>query len=282
MSVSAYALTSLASLKSYLGITASTDNTILEQSIDHASGMIEAYCGRKFVLRRYQEIREIGVTGNRLHLRQWPVSAVYGVRFGWSTVITVQGDTTDIASSVTVQADAVNTFRTASDGTETATQLAFTTYNTTAEMAVAIDALAGFTAVSAINVPSIYLRKSAGHNLLVTSCPLYAPTEQVSEYEIDHDRGILHGVRGTGFKSTLLDYSFGYNTTLIDYSAGYLTVPDAVHQAVLVIASRIYRDRLRDGGVQSESLGGYSYSLKPTAERIAEMDFMLSLWKSYR
>ena len=55
MAVGTYALSTLAQLKSHLGITLSTDNTILEGYIDHATAKIERWIGRQILVRNYFE-----------------------------------------------------------------------------------------------------------------------------------------------------------------------------------------------------------------------------------
>jgi hypothetical protein len=47
----------------------------------------------------------------------------------------------------------------------------------------------------------------------------------------------------------------------VAYNGGYDTVPYDIEQVCLEAAAQMYRDRKRDRGVQSESLGDYSYSL---------------------
>ena len=57
---------------------------------------------------------------------------------------------------------------------------------------------------------------------------------------------------------------------------------DDVKQAALMVAANYYRDRQRDMGIQSESLGGYSYSRRSTDETRAAMADILSGWRTIR
>jgi hypothetical protein len=50
-------------------------------------------------------------------------------------------------------------------------------------------------------------------------------------------------------------------SVLVAYNGGLSTVPYDIEQVCLEVAAQMYRDRKRDRGVQSESLGDYSYSL---------------------
>jgi hypothetical protein len=50
----------------------------------------------------------------------------------------------------------------------------------------------------------------------------------------------------------------------------------------MMIAQRIYHGRKRDFGVQSESLGGYSYSLRAPGQATEEARTMLEGYKALR
>ena len=52
MAVDQYAITTLADFKSWLGITASTDDAVLEDAIDASTYAIEAFLDRYVVQRR--------------------------------------------------------------------------------------------------------------------------------------------------------------------------------------------------------------------------------------
>tara|TARA_Y100000310_G_scaffold341106_1_gene439177 strand:+ start:2388 stop:3041 length:654 start_codon:yes stop_codon:yes gene_type:complete len=55
MAVAAYALTTLTRLKTALGVSGSTDDTLLETIIDAASVELESRCARKFVRRDFND-----------------------------------------------------------------------------------------------------------------------------------------------------------------------------------------------------------------------------------
>jgi len=75
MAVESYALTSLANLKTYLGITGSAQDTLLELLIDKTTVFIETYCGRRFKETTYTN-EEYDGTGNReLLLNNYPVTS---------------------------------------------------------------------------------------------------------------------------------------------------------------------------------------------------------------
>ncbi len=71
-------LTSLAKLKTYLGIGASEHDELLEALIDAASDAIEHYCGREFAYGSRIEIRD-GVGARTVVLKCRPVESVTSV-----------------------------------------------------------------------------------------------------------------------------------------------------------------------------------------------------------
>lgn len=271
MAVDAYALTSLSNLKSYLGITSSTDDTILERSIDRASASVERYCGRLFLTRDYVEWHDTW-GHERIALKQRPVTEVKFVGVGYDAAITVGSATaSDVACSITVTDTHVRLYRMSSAGTETETNLAFATYPTMALMAAQINATSGFTGSLVTDAPARRLRRIAGRDLLNATVNLEAPDDTFADYQIDTDTGVVYGPTFAAYKACL-----------IEYTGGYATVPYDVEQAALMIASRLYKGRTRDEGVQSESLGGYSYSLRATADIDAAAKEMLAGWRSLR
>lgn len=271
MAISTNSLVSLATLKAFLGITSTTDDTVLEYSIDRASAMIQRYCARNFVSQRYYEWHDT-YGADRVPLKHNPVENVRFVGVGGDSVLSVASTTaTDIACTISVNDTHVHLFRAASNGQETSTSITFAAHDTTVEMAAQISATTGFSASALLNVKSAYLRKVAGIDLKNQTALLEAPTEGLTDYAIDYDRGVIYG-------PTLHRYQ-GF---LVDYSGGYATVPYDVEQAATSIATRLYRGRQRDPGVSSESLGGYSYSLRAGSEIDAEMKSMLDGYRRLR
>jgi hypothetical protein len=60
MAVAATAHVDLPDTKSFLGITGSASDQILERCIDRASAWVDRYCGRVFKSQRHYEIKEGG------------------------------------------------------------------------------------------------------------------------------------------------------------------------------------------------------------------------------
>lgn len=284
MAVGPYALTSLANLKSWLGITASTDDAVLEAAIDRATARIETYIGRQVRSRTYTEWRS-GAGVNAIRLHQWPVSQVSGVWTGaYAALVIGQGDATDIRASISINQEtgspAAVLNRTTSAGVTTTTTLAFSTYATTAALATAIGSTAGFTCTLGKNIRTAQLRPRAAGDVVLATVTLFA-ADTPSEYTYDYDTGRLE-IDQSWWAYWPLERGImpdAVKSVLVEYTAGYATVPDDIEQACIEVAAMMYRDRRRDAGLASESLGDYSYTRANRAEVDAVMSGLLADWK---
>lgn len=75
MSVVAYALTSVARVKSFLGITSSDYDSILESLINSVTDFIEKECDRRFKKTSYSGVKLDGEGTKELVLPNWPVDS---------------------------------------------------------------------------------------------------------------------------------------------------------------------------------------------------------------
>jgi len=264
-------LTTLAVLKTWLGVTDTADDMVLQWSIQQASRIVQTHCARNFTEQRYYEIRDT-YGAMRLALEQSPVTVVRFVGVGWDSVVSINStNSTDAFASVAVDADQVHLTRVTSTGTETASQVSFGAHDVSSEVVQHINTVSGFSAGLILNVPSRYIRRLAGRDVRNSTAYLEAPTEGLNDYQIDLDRGMIYG--------RTLDR---YRSVLIDYTAGYATIPTDVELATLTIAARSYRARTRDRSIASESLGGYSYSTRSLVEIEDEEKRMLAPYRRIR
>ena len=74
MATLAYALTTVARVKTYLGITAATWDTLLESLVDSVTAEIETYCDRRIKQTAYTNEEYNGTGTNTILLRQYPVA----------------------------------------------------------------------------------------------------------------------------------------------------------------------------------------------------------------
>jgi hypothetical protein len=284
MPVGPYALTSLANLKSWLGITTTTDDAVLEAAIDRATSRIESYLERNILQRAYTEWRS-GANVETIRLYQWPVLEVANVFSGaYASLVVTSTDPTDIRASVQVNQEgptpAAVLTRTTAAGVTTKTTLALATYPTTAALGAAIASAAGFNCSLGKNMRSVQLRPRAGADTVLATVTLYG-ADIPSEYTYDFHTGRL-SIDRAWFAYWPLDKGVmpsAMKSILIEYTAGYATVPPDVEQACIEVASTLYRDRRRDGNLVSEGLGDYSYSRATAQEMSARLDTLLARWK---
>jgi Phage gp6-like head-tail connector protein len=295
MAVGTYALSTLAQLKSHLGITLSTDNTILEGYIDHATAKIERWIGRQILVRNYFEWYG-GNDVRSVRVKQYPINNVVGVYTGLAAALTIASTvSSDVRLTVSINTDPLGTVasgalvpcavltRTTTAGTTTTDTLLFSTYPTTTSLVAAINAITGYSATVTTAMRCAQLHPRAGGDIKMSTVMLTGVNIS-SEFVYDSYLGIVT-IRQDAFP-TAHSYSARYpnalQSTLIEYSAGYTYVPDDIHQACLVIASTMYQSRKSDTSLQSESLGDYSYSMASADSSRAMMEDMLGSWKEIR
>lgn len=268
MALDEYALTSLANVKSYLGISGSDDDALLTEIINRASGYIEQICDRKFAQRDFREWYD-GDGSDRLQLDAWPVFKVYRVGFGVGDALTVSGNVTgDISASIDVSMDNVSLNRIESNGNVTNSNLAYSSYNTTTELATQISSITGFTASVVKNVSTRWLHPVGGIDVVDTSFTMTYCSDSESEYRVNYDTGSVY-LRSSPHWYSGADaieaqkYPSTRRSVLVEYQAGFSPIPYAVEQAAIEVAASIFSRKDVDENLSSESLGDYSYSLRP-------------------
>ena len=276
MAVDTYALVTLAALKTELGIAVSTYDALLEDSIDRASASVESYCRRKLKTRRHYEWHDAG--GQALiRLKNTPVSATYYVAYGNRLALTVSSTVaSDIAVLLSVEETQVRLVRRTSNGTETSTTLSLTTYNTADELATAIAATAGYSAVVGTDCPAVWIKRVGGRDVKRASCLLEFPDLGDLDAEVDSERGLLSIRRANSAvpRSPL--------SVLIEYDGGYTTIPYDLERAVILLATRFYFGRQRDTGITSQSLGDFSESIATEGTLDLEVMRLLSPYRRIR
>ncbi len=86
MSTLANALTTKEKVKSYIGISDSASDTVIDMLIDQATAFIEGYCGgRKFKSQNYIDYVDTRGT-DRLFFEQYPVTALTEVAYRGGTI----------------------------------------------------------------------------------------------------------------------------------------------------------------------------------------------------
>tara|TARA_Y100001973_G_scaffold105372_1_gene178276 strand:+ start:35 stop:895 length:861 start_codon:yes stop_codon:yes gene_type:complete len=270
MALAANALTTVANAKTYMGITGSSQDSLIELLINNVSDQIERWCDRTFAEKTYTEF--IDARGTRtLAVANPPITTVDLVAFGARHALTVSSATdTDLLATVAIEDTQARLYRIASNGTATTTTLTFSDYKTTAALATAIDGTTGYDATSVFAAPSSLLHRTGGRDVLQASAQLTLPDDAESDYRIDYDRGFIH-LRADAFPRFLeprLNNHFPnqFQSVYVQYSGGYATIPNALVQAAFELVSDALRGRDRDRNIQQESVGDYSYTVRPVAE----------------
>ena len=259
MAIDTYAISTLAALKAYMGISVVTNDTVLETCIDRATHAVETYLDRIVVERRLYEWTTARGDGS-LVLRASPISHVHFVGFGSAPCLQIDATVgTDITNTVSVDESKLVLTRMQSDGTETQTVIAFSTAKTSTLLAATINGTTGFSATVAKNCGSRRINRVVGRDIRNAPAQLTFTDNAQTDVTGDLPRGILH-LAGSGYDD---DCDRGYwphgeLSVFVDYDGGWAIVPYDIVQAFLMIAARMFNERQRDTGLASESFGDYS------------------------
>lgn len=282
VSISAYALTTLASLKRYLHITSDTDNDFLTETINAVSDRIERECGRQFAARDYTE-RFSGNWDSAITLKQRPVNYVSRVAYGAASAINVSS-TGFVKATVFVSSTAVRLMSVNSSGTKTSTELTFASYPSFDTMATAIDAVSGWTATKIVDGYSYDLNPFTGTGCASMAAILTYPDQDTQVGYIELATGKIGLVKPSDpytmnqYQSGVYASQKGYLNYLIEYNAGYSTIPSDLAMLCNELCSTVYSKGKLNQNLKSESLGDYSYSLASELEITSDMRDKLRRW----
>ena len=289
MAVGTHALTTLANLKTYLDVTGTTDDVILEQCIDRATAIIESHCDRKFKSRTFFEF--LMPEGDRtVKTEQFPIISIDTIAFGSQTSLSISSDTasTDVVATVGFDGSTLRLYKVASNGTETTDTLAASSFATTSAIVTQINSsVSGWSATLTKNAYTRSLYRFGGRGVIDADAQLEFPRDNVSEYRVDFETGQIHitadrfpGIREDDARANR--FPDGFFPVFVQYTAGFETVPDDLEQVVLEIAGDIFRERLQDRTLQQESLGDYNYTQAAIADLLAERVAKLDHYKEIR
>ena len=294
MALGQYSLSTLAQIKSHLGITVLTDDTVLENCINFATAKIERWIGRQILVRNYFEWYG-GNNVKAVRLKQYPINHISGVYSGWAAGLTISSTVpSDISLTISINTDPLGTVangvlspcavltRTTSAGTTIISTLTFLLYPTTTLLAAAISAITGYSASVTTEMRCAQLHPRAGGDVKQSSVVLTG-TNISSEYAYESLTGIVT-IRQEAYPTMhMRNPSFASSplSTLIEYSAGYTTVPDDINYACMVVASTMYWSRKKDTSVNNESLGDYSYSVS-SLDASQMLESLIGSWKEIR
>ena len=253
-------LTTKAAVKTYLGLTGTTEDDRIDALIDRVSQAIESHCNRAFASTAYSKERHDGNGLTRLRLKHYPVSLVS--RLSTATVCGLKvGNDSDTSgayhafvwadsTTLSLQIDGGD-----DDGTET---LTLASYATITALIAAVNAIGhGWSAegedTDAASYPATdLLPTDAKYSALDETVYLDVPDDPQEDYMLEDagDSGILYHAGC---------FAHGTQNIVIDYTAGYSTIPDDIADAcILWVAARYNRAKEGADGLKAENLGGES------------------------
>jgi hypothetical protein len=273
MAVGTYALTTLSNLKNWIGITSVDDDVLLEHAIDRATAIIESHCDRKLKARTFSEW--CMPSGERTFtVDNYPIVSIDTISYGSAISMTISSDTasTDVIATVENNGTKIRLRKVVYAGTTELIELAISDYPSTRQLVNYINLSAnGWTATLTENALTASLYRFGGRGVIDAPCNFEYPRDNVSEYRVDYDTGLVHIIadRFPGIRSDNASanrFPSGFFPVFVQYTAGFETVPADLEQACIEIAADLYRERKQDKTITSESLGDYNYTQAGVAE----------------
>ena len=280
---SSYALTSITNVKSYLGITASTYDTILTSLVNQVSDAIETYCGRKFKSRAYTMERQDGMGSNFLMVENYPIVSIERIATTTEGALQIQcTDTSAYSATESVtRGDAglelpantqlkLSIHGGSNDGDSTA---AFGTYTTLITLAAQVNTLTGWnaTVIGSFGAwASTELIQHEARECLSTPLVLSVPYQRLDDYEVDYGKGIVR--YGIGFAN-------GFQNVYIDYNGGYATIPNDLEFIAIEMVSNMFHNRNVNRSVKSEKIGDYAYTTGEIMSALDSVKDQLTMWR---
>ncbi len=238
MTIDAYALIALDATKSYLGISNTNDDTIIEDCINRASNYIEAFCDRQFAVRT-DIVEWHQCTGPYIIPRQTPITRIYSLQKGEANALSVTLGTENSSyvlgmASVTELTTVLR--RVDSTGTTTTSYQAWASYSLVSSVVTQMNTIDGITATTIVDGPSSSLCPTAPIDMLNKTAYLTYPDEDVkADYDPSRSRIVIRdGTQGR---------------VLLRYYAGYETIPYAVQDCCMQLTKDLYVSRRYDTGL---------------------------------
>jgi hypothetical protein len=280
------------------------DTQVLTDILSACEDVIERYCNRTFELTTYDELYD-GPGYPNLLLYQYPVTEVLRVAFNPSQVLQIRntdqgvsrasfridGDTSTPAKpNVLYLVSLKNGVETdininLQTGATTVNGVSGTTYTmvTLNDLATAINGFSsyGWTAL-ALGIystwPILDLRPPQGafECRWFGNAYVWLHTWNLPDYTYNPDVGEITSAMG---------FSRGYRNFRVIYQAGYSVIPNSIQQAAADLTASVYNSRGQNPALNSESLGGYSYT-NAAEKTFRQLDYAsrygLELYKNRR
>jgi hypothetical protein len=291
ITLSAYALTDLDSVKTYMGVSGSTYDTKITRIINGVSAEIERICGTRFKARNYRE-RCNGGRQRRLVLRNRPVQRVTRIAYGNATALAVSysGSAIDATASVyddpeLPAAGGLRLVTIVAGGTETESNLSFASYPTASTLATAVAAVSGWSATVTKDVRCVELFPTGGEDAKSRTVALSYPDRRQSTYHVDGRLGTVEFDRNAFNQWQWPGEGCEYRTRfprdfqgiIALYRAGYESIPDDVQDLANELVKERYMMSTTNTAADQITLGPYTIrfnaqQMQKVRDRLA--DFM--------
>ena len=257
MTLSATALCTLGRAAEY----ADVDQThpLLITLINAASNRIEDLLNRKILSQSYSEIYDLPDIAGELRLRQPDVTSVSFLSIWKDDVMSTRYSGTDTHARVEVT-DAAVKLVSRTGSTTTTNSLTFAANVTTTALATAANLISGWTATTALVVPSAYLVQVGTISAKSNTVTLQAWDEYDGQYQTFYGPGTVRLGSPQWPTYSIADVSqVGFSgQARLDYTAGLSTVPANVELVCLGIVAGAIQQIGRDTSIASISEGDYS------------------------
>jgi hypothetical protein len=256
VSISPYALTTLASVKRRLEIDDSSSDTILSELINQVSALIERVTGRNFKARDYRK----WLNGNRqreLRLPQYPVQGSPRIAFGSANAMSLTYTGSGIRANAgvyrdpeTADAGGLRLISYNTSGVKTSTDLPFTTYGSVSALVTAANLISGWSATTLINQPSLDLHPSGSEDAKGRTVTLTYPDLNDYTFSVNYDNGTIQFNAYSGGASPYWSHYHvhprmprAFQYILAEWRGGFETIPADVN----LLCNEIVADKYFEG-----------------------------------
>ncbi len=258
------ALTTLANVQEYGGLTVGVDETLLTALINRATDAMEGFCDRTFTSTTYRQLYD-GFGVEELLTDEYPIISIQMLAVGRADCETIKNTSTDAYNAFISISDTEMELTVSggdNDGSET---LVLSDYATLTALNTAIGVLAKGWDTSVLN--SIYAIWSPTELLPITGMAalentavaqanlvyLKLPETPKSNFIFEADPGIIT-INGR--------FPNGTQNVILRYTAGFATTPADLEQICIELTLVYYYGRKRDRAMEQEKIGDYMYKVQ--------------------
>ena len=235
----------------------SSDTSTLQDIVSASCGLVEKYLNRTLAVTAYDELLD-GTGHPNLLLSQYPITQIQRVLFCPTQVLSI-GNNKASVSRASFRLDATNLYLECVDSGVVATHtIALSSCPMLNDLAAAINAFSS----------EGWQSTALGIYGTWRTLDLYTPQggQEVRwigfGYIWHHTIGVPAVMQNDAIGEIVSTVQFqrGYQNYRVLYSAGFPVIPYEIQQATAELAAATYLQREVNPNLQSENLGGYSYS----------------------